>query len=445
MNASYDPSGDGPIHANGGALSAIMGGGTPWGDVVKGGVGMVGDAASDARLKDRQEAERKWQEEENARNRDWQGEMESGRQDWQTGEREGSQDWRTGERQGSERWQTGEREGSQRWQTGEREGSQDWASKESGAWRDWTSGENERTHDWERAEREASERWQSGENAADRSENRWSKQGQWQHESESQDKGQNWKSGENRLDRAAEAAAQERDIEATRDQSLLNMEMRGYMTPAAIRGLNQAGVVNRQSIDQENVNPNSDEGSRNYLDKTQTASQNMVPPSYQEANLSSATGPSPAGNKSFLWGDPTWRGTGLNSGYANTPASAGHKFMPQPRLERGGVLRTPWRGPRTSKSEGGDSVDMRSTRQNIIPQTSGTEWTGRMPARYTAQRPQNRATGRQTSGSNPARMTQSTIPPTVTRRAGAANRLNLDRTLPRLGGSTTKQGSAIKV
>lgn len=246
-------------------IGGAIGGGIAWANDREGRKWATGERDKDwIRQGWRDAVGRRWQTED----RDWWG-------DWMGDEARKNRDWQTGERQGSERWQTGERQGHEDWQSWESSKERDWRSGESSKERDWRSGESSRERDWRTGERESEQDWRSGESAADRDLRRWEEENEWMNRRRQQESGQEWSSGENRADRESREGmqdkdlesrrqGQERDIEAAKEQAILNQELAGYRTGAAAYGANQAGLnkppayTPQGRIDTESVNPGLD-------------------------------------------------------------------------------------------------------------------------------------------------------------------------------------------
>lgn len=209
---SYDFSQDGPIFTNGAALGGILGG------AARNPIDQIREGVSEGRQWWDSEEGRKHDRWKNESWQEWWDRTNNADRSWKTGEREGSQDWATRERQGSQDWATGERREGQDWRSGENKAGRDWASGESSAWRDWAGSESERNRGWSSREAEADRGLIRREGESNRA----------------------WGSGESSKKIAADAAAQERDIQARREQALMNQNLKGYQTPAALYGQSSA-------------------------------------------------------------------------------------------------------------------------------------------------------------------------------------------------------------
>lgn len=84
--------------------------------------------------------------------------------------------------------------------------------------------------DWESSERTAHEKWASGESSLDRQWKTWNEQGN-----------RDWQSAEYEKSREFQERLQGNMFQQQKDLARLNAELRGYSTPGATYGLNQAG------------------------------------------------------------------------------------------------------------------------------------------------------------------------------------------------------------
>lgn len=132
-------------------------------------------------------------------------------------------------------------ENKRSWETSEREAHERWSSGEASKGREWDSGESSKRRDWESSERKAGQEWKSGESDLERQWRSWNEEATRKHQDDLEKGRQGWQSGENATNREWNERMQGNMFQQQEKMARLNAELRGYSTPGAMYGVNQAG------------------------------------------------------------------------------------------------------------------------------------------------------------------------------------------------------------